>query len=209
MTLDFVFKTCTGHDVYYWAERSELDWYDKYANPRQDAGKGVLAANWNEFPRRGDREFNWSTKGRRFQDILERMGYELEWSDQTSRCNHCNGAITDYYGDTAHYAILGECDIVCEHCIRTDFAEEYLESLLDNPRRAVHISGIDPEKYGYRLLEDGFEAGWHPGQTDDPQKIYRMLRDAGHTGLLFAITDSGQFDVRFAVYKRVETDENL
>jgi hypothetical protein len=205
MTLDFVFKTCTGHDTAYWAEQGDLDWFDKYADPRRDAGKGVLVANWNEFPRKGDKQFNWSSKGRKFQSILEQMGYELDWSDQTSRCEHCNGAITegpDYYGDTAHYAILGEC-VVCENCIRTDFTEEYLESLEDNPRRAVHIHGIDPTQHGYELLQDGFESGFHPGQNDSPEKIFRTLRDAGHTGLLFAITDSGQFDVRFAVYKRV------
>lgn len=30
MTLDFVFRTMTGHDTAYWSERSELDWFNAW-----------------------------------------------------------------------------------------------------------------------------------------------------------------------------------
>jgi hypothetical protein len=206
MTLDFVFKTCTGHDTAYWAERGDLDWYDKYADPREDSGKGILTANWNQFPRQGNTEFNWSAKGRRFQRILESMGYQLEWSDQTDRCSHCNGCIhTDaqYYGDKSHYAVLGECDVVCEECIRKDFAEEYLEGLEGNDRSAVNIRGINPAKYGYTEVQCGFENGFHPGQNDDPRQIKRELEARGYKGILFEISDSGPFDVHFCAWCRV------
>lgn len=141
MTLDFVFKTATGHDIGYWLDRGYLDMYSSYANG-DDPGKGILTANWNHFPRqaasdshrtaegKAAQEFNWSRNpkgGARFQDILERMGYKLEWSDQTSRCDHCYGAVLegpDYYGDSAHAAVLGDCSLVCESCIRKDFTEE-------------------------------------------------------------------------------------
>ena len=107
MTISFVFKTMTGKTPEQWSEQGELDWFDKYANPRSDAGKGILTANWNHFPRaaasdshrttegKAALEFNWGPKGRRFQRILEEMGYQLEWSDQTSRCDHCYGCITE------------------------------------------------------------------------------------------------------------------
>lgn len=223
MTLDFVFRTMTGHDTAYWSERCELDWFDKYANPRDDSGKGVLTANWNHFPRalaceshrtdegKAAQEFNWGTKGRRFQAILEEMGYHLEWSDQASRCSHCYGCITegpDYYGDTAHMAILGDCDTVCEDCIRKDFAEEYLETLeASRGNGAVHISGIDPAKYGYDLVQDGYENGFHPGQNDNPRAIFKELDARGLQGIIFKIDSSGQFDIGFSVWhKPVETE---
>lgn len=209
MTLDFVFKTCTGHDTTYWSERGDLDWYDAYADPHQGAGKGILTANWNEFPRPGDHTFNWSAKGRKFGDILERMGYQLEWSDQTSRCDHCGGAIQEQphcYGDTAHYAMLGECDTVCENCIRKDFTDEYLEGLEDNPRAAVNIAGINPANHGYVRLETGFENGFHPGQNDNPTAIYGRLCEK-YSHILFTIDASGQFDVRFSVWHKPEPEE--
>lgn len=220
MTLDFVFKTCTGYDCAYWSERGELDWYDHYADPREDSGKGILIANWNHFPRteasdshrteegRKAQDFNWG-KGRKFGDILERMGYHLEWSDQSARCEHCNGMIhTDAqcYGDTAHYALLGECTIVCEECIRKDFASEYLEGLEDNSSTACHIRGINPADYGYVQIQDGYESGWHPGQTDDPEKIARSLRERGYKRRLFKIDASGQFDTRFSVWYKPDPE---
>ncbi len=216
MTLDFVFKTCTGHDTAYWSERGELDWFNGYADPRRDSGKGVLTANWNHFPRsaaadshrteegKTAQEFNWG-KGRRFQDVLEAMGYNLEWNDQTSRCEHCSGCITegpDYHGDSAHAAILGECDMVCEHCIRKDFAEEYLEGLEDNPRTAANIRGICLADHGYIEVECGFESGWHPGQNDNPRTIYAELEKRGYSGIVFEISDAGQFHVGFCVWAK-------
>lgn len=208
MTLNGIFKMATGQTCEYWMERGELDWFDKYADPRRDSGKGVLTANWNEFPRKGDHEYNWG-KGRKFQDLLEKMGYQIEWSDQTTRCDHCYGCITtdaDYYGDTAHYAILGECDAVCEHCIRTDFAEEYLEGLENNHRGAVNISGINPAEHGYELVEGEFESGFHPGQTDNPRAIFERLREK-YDRLLFVIDGAGQFDVRFSIWRKVSEVE--
>src|SRR5688572_13582179 len=104
MTLEFVFKQATGKTCDELSSAGILDWYSEYADGR-DAGKGILAANWNHFPRLNAgswprtpesetaQEYNWSRKGRRFGDILERMGYQLEWSDQVSRCDDCGGCI--------------------------------------------------------------------------------------------------------------------
>ena len=221
MTADFVFKQMTGRTMAEWGESGELDWYSTYADPREDAGKGILTANWNHFPRvaagsyprtaesESAQEFNWGSKGRRFQAILEEMGYNLEWSDQTDRCEHCGGCIhTDAscYGDTAHYAILNECEIVCEECIRKDYTEEYLETLTNNPHAAVNIRGINPAKHGYFQVETGFENGFHPGQTDDPKKISARLTELGYTGLLFTIDGAGQFDVRFTAWAKGRPD---
>lgn len=215
MTVDWVFRKCTGKDLDYWIDCAEVHWYRHYADPREDSGKGVLTANWNHFPRslarqshisaegKAAQDFNWG-KGRKFQDILEHMGYHLEWNDQTDRCDHCDGCIqtsAHCYGDTAHYALLGS-DSVCEHCIRKDFAEEYLQGLEDNPRTALHIDGISLEEHGYERIQDGFENGFHPGQNDDPVKIYQDLHKQGYRRIVFAIDDAGQFDLKFSVWHK-------
>ena len=211
MTPDFVFKTMTGHDLDYWIDQSEVLVYQHYADRRKDAGKGILSANWNHFPRHNplDQEFNWSRKGRRFGDILEQLGWELEWQDTTSRCDHCQGLILDdpdYYGDSQHYADLGD-DRLCEDCVRRHYVPEYLESLEDNPHKALYISGINLEQHGYAKLNPvSYEAGFHPGQNDDPRKIYEAFRDQGYEHLVFAIDDSGQFDTRFSLWARKSTD---
>lgn len=108
MTLDFVFKLCTGHDTAYWSERGELDWY---------AG------------------------------------------------------------------------------------------LEDNPETAVSIGGIDPSDYGYKLIQEGFESGFHPGQNDKPKEIYKRKVQQGYKHILFTIDRSGQFDVHFSVWHKPEDSE--
>ena len=207
MTLDYIFKKATGKTTDEWSQDGKLQYFDRYANPREDSGAGVLVANWNQFPRPGDQEFNWG-KGRKFQDILEKLGYQLEWSDQTERCDHCYGVIRtgmDYYGDSAHAVILGD-DTVCEDCIRKDFADEYLEGLENKPRAAVNIRGIDPAKHGYVEVESNFENGFHPGQNDSPVEIFKRLRDR-HERLLFVIDSVGQFDVKFSIWEKAEGED--
>ena len=113
-------------------------------------------------------------------------------------------------GDAAHYAILGECEMVCEDCVRKDFAAEYLEGLEDNARQAVHISGIDPARYGYVKVDTGFENGFHPGQNDlILREIAKDLESRGYSRLLFVIDGSGQFDLAFSVWCHAKGQPNM
>lgn len=213
MTLDYIFKKCTGKTCDELSSESELIWYDKYADGR-DSGSGILAANWNHFPKLNAREshrtsagksaqdYNWG-KGRKFQDILERKGYQLEWSDQTDRCDDCGGCIQtspDSWDWQPQYHVFSDGSIVCEACIK-ESPSDYLDDCEDNPRRAVW-SWIDPAEHGYTLIESSFENGFHPDQNDNPESIYRALQDKGYSGILFQITDKEQFCIKFAVYAR-------
>jgi hypothetical protein len=47
-----------------------------YTNPK----RGILFANWNCFPRGID-------------SLLERYGYEVEWSDEWATCDGCSKAV--------------------------------------------------------------------------------------------------------------------
>ena len=221
MTIDGIFKLATGKTAEEWFQSGDLDWFEGYADGRGDGAKGVLVADWNHFPRtaaaawprtaesEAAQEFNWN-KGRKFQDILERFGYDLDWSDQIGRCDDCNKAIRetpDSYCDMAHSAIIGECAQVCADCIRKNCAAEYLEGLEDNFNTAVAISGIDPTEHGYTLIKDGFESGFHRGQNDNPRTIGKRLHEQGYQRIIFKIDSTGQFDTRFSVYYR-DTGEN-
>lgn len=212
MTLDFIFKTCTGKTTEQLSDNGQLDWYDAYADGR-DAGKGILAANWNHFPRltagsyertpeqQTAQDFNWG-RGRKFQAILERLGYQLEWADTVSRCGDCGGCIQtepDCYGWTPEFHVF-DGDILCQKCILNS-PESYLGDVEDNPRTAVH-NWINPADHGYTLVKTDLENGFHPGQNDNPTAIFRELRDRGYDGILFQIDSTGQFDTRFSVYAR-------
>jgi len=175
-----------------------LGYAKEYAEPGYtDPAKGILFANWNYFPRG-------------VADILENYGYEIEWSDEWDFCSDCNKAFRtsgNSYSWQPSYADL-DGSRICIECLQQD-PTEYLESLEDNPRRALNIDGIDPADYGYTMLEGEYENGWHPGQNDDPKAIYKNLRAEGFKKpLLFQIDSVGQFDISFVVWQRDATDDS-
>jgi len=55
---------------------SDAQTFQGYADPREDDGKPVIAANWNRIPDETAR-------------TLERHGFHVEWSDQVSFCGDC------------------------------------------------------------------------------------------------------------------------
>jgi hypothetical protein len=171
-------------------EIENMQWASDCIN--SDAGeKGVLIANWNYFSREAGR-------------LLEQYGYELLWSDTTSTCDECGIAIETqpgFYGDTPSY-VIGDCEIICANCLK-DNPESYLESLEDDPNRALNVRGVKLAEHGYIKLEDGFESGFHPGQTDNPRKIYDRLKDK-YRHIVFAVDSAGQFSIEFSVWHKYD-----
>lgn len=168
-----------------------VQWSEGYAERGYDQPKrGILFANWNGWPRE-------------LTDVLERAGYAIEWSDEWATCDDCNRAVRtspDSYGWQKQFTMPDDCTILCREC--TDWPE-YLKSIEDNEDKAVP-SYIDPTEYGYvRLSEaDAFASGWHPGQTDTPAEVLAKAQTEGKKGILFRVSDVGQFDVHFETWIR-------
>ena len=58
-----------------------MNWSAEYAESGYGAPeKGILFADWNVFPRGVD-------------TILERAGYDLQWSDEWGTCEDCGKAV--------------------------------------------------------------------------------------------------------------------
>jgi hypothetical protein len=87
--------------------------------------------------------------------------------------------------------------------------EEWIAWATQSPNRCLFRSHVN------QLVDAGFEpwpdedtwyeSGWHPGQTDDPATITEQIR-AGYPDhdIVFAVTDTGQFDIRFRAFIRPE-----
>src|SRR5262245_37415400 len=87
---------------------NNIEWRADYAEPGYDKGEhGILFANWNHYPSR-------------LTDILERMGYAIEWSDEWAQCDDCNRAVRtsgDSYGWRRFYYMPDDdCTILCADC---------------------------------------------------------------------------------------------
>ena len=173
-------RTLDPENVQYAAEYAEPG----YSDPKS----GILFADWNSC-------------SRRVQDLLESAGYSLEWGEEWTTCGGCGKALRtspDSYSWLPSY--VADCGfLLCNDCVDP---ESYLESLEDSPRKAITIDSIDPTDFGYILLDDSFENGFHPGQNDDPVKISKDLHAEGYKHLIFKIDGKGQFDISFSVWHK-------
>jgi hypothetical protein len=175
------------------SEIENLTWYSDYAEPgysMSHGDRGILAADWNYFPRD-------------IRKILERAGYEIEWNDEWNACEDCGKAVRtspDCYSYQPYYAILNDCKLYCLDCLNR---EEYLESIEDNSSAAC-FRAINPAEHGYTLLSDPgqYENGFHPGQNDNPVKILAELQARGKEHIVFRIPETSQFYITFEVWQR-------
>ena len=174
------------------SEIENIGFASEYAEPGYtNPAKGILFANWNLLPREVD-------------SLLESYGYEIHWDDEWTICDGCGRAIRtspDCYSWSPSYTEQ-DGGITCTDCLVGD-AGSYLESLENNPRTALSIQAIDPGEYGYVLISDKFENGFHAGMTDDPGKIFAEL-ERRYARILFKIDERSQFYIRFSVWNRPE-----
>lgn len=114
------------------AEIENMGFSSAYAEPGYDQPKnGVLLANWNVLARGLD-------------DILEKMGYAVEWSDEWSFCDNCCKCFRtqpDHLGwEPSYQEIDGE--LLCRECTRHQESFEMTElmRLLHIPRNIADIT---------------------------------------------------------------------
>jgi hypothetical protein len=166
---------------------------------------GVVAVgDWNSFSiwdsNQGTYLLHKCYLASRVQKLFEKLGIPCEWSDEWAECGECYSLIrtkANSYGWLPSY-VQGDGDITCHTCIEKD-PEAYLLSLEDNPDTAITLD-VDPCDYGYKQVGEEYETGWHPGQDDDPKDVAKELRAKDITRFVFKITETGQFDSRWAVY---------
>jgi hypothetical protein len=96
------------------AEIDNLGYAPVYAEPGYTQPRaGVLMADWNVFP--SD-----------IADVLEDLGYAVEWSDEWITCEDCGGAVRtqpDSYSWTPAYQIVDGA-VLCRACVPAPETEE-------------------------------------------------------------------------------------
>lgn len=182
-------------------------WLETHENAQSCAGccepgyddKPVILENWNNIP---SEEFY----------KLEAAGFSCEWEDEWVICGNCYKAfrcIPDSYS-WEMFGYISDGEAICGNCIDMP---EYLESIENKSTHALTSSLMYQykplEQYGYKLIQDKYESGLHPGQNDNPKKILTALLAKNPTGrYVFVIDGQGQFDISFSVYERVVCPED-
>lgn len=173
--------------------------YTESAEPGDSDGMHI-AGNWSNVDK-----WNKETNKRdlvsdlpsRLCDIFEKMGIEIEWSDETTGCTECGKMIRtepDCYSWQPSFV-----ENLCHECIESD-PVAHLESLEGDPNTRNTIVGIDPADHGYVCVQEKLESGWHEGMTADPKKIAAELEKKGITRFLFNLDETSQFYSTWSVF---------
>jgi hypothetical protein len=203
-----------------------------YAEPGYGSDDSVVVlGNWN--PRSRDAEGNrvedpfqstdkYVTMPSRLADALERVGAEIEWSDEWTQCQECYRAVRtsgDSYMWKPSCVYLEDTGTVCADCL-IGYGEDAIVGYPDHYRgmrdgyvndSSKVITWCEPshvESFGFQKWEPGnpqtYESGWHPGQTDDPREILAEILGQHPTAeVIFFLDESSQFYVRFSAYFRI------
>jgi len=171
----------------------ELDWANHYGEPGYtDPERGILFANWNKVPQP-------------VQDVLERNGFALEWSDEwiidheSDKAYRCS---PDCYSWVPSYVMTEDCEIIGKDDL-DDHIDSYIEIYLNDSNRAATFDNFDPAQYGFEKYNGTFESGVHPGQTDDPKKVAEKIESMHpNHDYLFTIDEQSQFYTKWCAWIR-------
>ena len=152
-----------------------------YAEPGYD-GELAATGNWNEidvYDRATNSRVTVSDLPRRVSNILEKLGFECEWSDEWTTCAHCQRLVRtspDSYSWKRSYFSDENEGPVCQDCLLED-PEEYLRNLEDNPDVAVTFD-VDPCDHGYNFtgkrVRDGMASRTERRSCEDCKGIARQ-----------------------------------
>jgi hypothetical protein len=151
---------------------------------------------------------DWNGKRYRLANILDRMGYEVEWLDEWTACQHCYNAFRtqpDSYSWKMHGAYLEDaCEMICGDCLVKN-PEWLTDEIMNNPRRAITIDGIDLAAEGWHMIPgDAWRNGWY-GHEDNPEEVVKSHVPHGHD-YVFVLDYVGQFELAFRLWIREDPD---
>lgn len=160
-------------------------------------------SHWEEKTRQSVNDDD--TPGR-VAGLLEKLGIELEWSDEWLTCEDCGKLVrcqpNSYQWQRSYWDSEG-CGCYCVECVKAT-PQGYLEYLEGHESRCDTMD-IDLGQHGYAKLEGDYQNGWHGGQDADPKVIAKSLRELGIKRFIFKLDQASQFYIEFSVY--VHKDE--
>lgn len=134
---------------------------------------------------------------------------DVTFTDAGEFCGNCGRWIPHEYGSCPDYWVDYEgCEITCGHCLRENesWAEDYVESLRNNPDSANHLlPDTMLQGMGWEESKFQYENGWY-GVMDSPSAIMKSLNDVGKD-VIFDIKDVNPFATRFTVWTKDQTTE--
>lgn len=176
----------------WWCRRADCSYPDTY-----DDGKKKVHAMEYHYPR--------------VFAFLESEGCELEWYDEwTVVDDRAYRTQSDSYGwqPTAVWN-----DDIGDYMISGEDIGTWLDWAVNDPRRCLMARTFTDDELaaeGFVERQCDYASGWFAGMDDDPEAVARVIheREPG-TDVLFMLSETSQFYIKFCVYVREAEAEEL
>lgn len=188
--------------------RSQIDaihlCIEGYAEPGYaDPESGIIAfGNWNRVTKYKSGTFvTIDNAPDRVAEKLQKLGVELEWSDEWDFCKACRKAFRikpNCYSWQQHAIDDGSGTTICGKCVQDDPTNHL--RCLEGRSDACLTLNIDLTQLDYVLLEERFEIGLYGGQSANPALIADAVTDQGVERFLFKLDATRQFDTEFSLW---------
>jgi hypothetical protein len=186
------------------AESTQSDWASEYGNDsRYTQGDGPIIIQSYDM-------CNIMNKHPRIEQAAIDQGFELVNYDEYTVDHECDKVwrtSPDSYGWTPSVVYTEHGDLITPD---SDI-DEWIEWAVNEESRCLTSTFCklaDLEELGFVQEPDDdttYESGLHPGQTDDPAKMYKELRvKFPESDIIFWLKESSQFYVVFQVLRRVQ-----
>lgn len=169
--------------------------YNSYAEPGyslEDYQSAIIAADWNNAPIG-------------LVDALENH-FAIEWLDEWSTCGECGGLVRtspNGYDWLPSYEIINDCELLCESCTRKNLEDHINRCINQTDKASTILTSKDLIMHGFVQLNGTYENGFHPHQTDTPQKALNQFKnELIGNDYIFVIPSTGQFDINFELWVR-------
>ena len=173
--------------------------------------QAVIVAHWFRVD-----ELAGKKKAEAITDALGKFQIRTAFEDEVAECDMCGTAVEiqpTHYGWQPNWIYdKEEMEYICRHCVEqadADELEDYIESFKCELRAVPDWMAKDLQRIGFVCMEDDalacarFESGWHPHQTDDPNKVAKEIEEKlPHHDYVFKLNSVGQFDVNYSVFIR-------
>ena len=186
----------------------EIMIYSGYSEPGYH-GDCVALGNWNNIVERNKSGCSLTISDStpsRLARVLEKLGAEIEWSDEWTSCSCCDKLVRtvgNCYSWKPSYSIRND-EVICFGCVDP---AEHLESLEGKHKLANTIDTIDPADFGYIKVEEHLHYRFSYN-LESPSDIAKSLRQKNINRFLFNLDNVDQFDQEYSLWVH-ESEQNF
>lgn len=186
----------------------EISIYNGYSEPGYH-GDCVALGNWNNIVERnkfGCSDSISDNTPSRLAKVLEKLGAEIEWSDEWTSCSCCDKLVRTVgngYSWKPSYSIRND-EVICFQCLDP---AEHLEFLEGKHKLANTIDTIDPAEFGYIKVEQ-HRYSIFSYNRESPADLAKSLRKKNIDRFLFNLDNVDQFNQEYSLWIH-ESEKNI